>query len=577
MDIVFTPQGDTEYDLERILEESDISYWRWDAGYSSSTNLYDNELGQQYVGLVGTALIPTYSGNIESGASKIGNLIYDGKNINANSMQLSASFDCLGIKEVLRTRDDGRGNITVVENESVGQKWVIQPQFETPIPNFGPYTPHPISPAAGTVALPLYASASCARGIWHQFGVIPSSPKQGVFIEIADIPKNWLRNHWKVNLEDSMYNFHNSSTNGKVMSKRMKPLTDIIKFNTTKKRLGEYRDKMIVKEAIVAIPFVEESGGRAEDANEQRQSQKKFFNIPQTQRDSANPSRQGTTAGDSLDASGVSIRKTLQMAANYNFPPQFDPANPDVPLVAMYIFEFEYKFDRDDLNYMWQNLAPRDYQKMALEANSFAHVLGDNELLSADDVLENENLKWMVFKVKQKSGVSYDDLTISQAGQSAGNQIFERRNRGTPTTPRALKSDDDSYQVNYNWPYDFMSFVEMIKFDVEILYQDPELQAEEEDTSPEEDSSTSEEVAAAMEPVVKDTPPPDASEYNMAVTGDTASEDVDTVTEVIEEEVETSTTEAASSGCRADDDCGTGKKCQGYVSATELGTCVKSR
>ena len=29
----------------------------------------------------------------------------------------------------------------------------------------------------------------------------------------------------------------------------------------------------------------------------------------------------------------------------------------------MYFFEFEYELDKDDLSYIWQNIAPRNYKK----------------------------------------------------------------------------------------------------------------------------------------------------------------------------------------------------------------------
>jgi hypothetical protein len=57
----------------------------------------------------------------------------------------------------------------------------------------------------------------------------------------------------------------------------------------------------------------------------------------------------------------------------------------------MYFFEFEYEFDKDDLSYIWQNLAPRDYKKMEQKVQTAAHDLANNELLQAEDILENKN------------------------------------------------------------------------------------------------------------------------------------------------------------------------------------------
>jgi hypothetical protein len=37
---------------------------------------------------------------------------------------------------------------------------------------------------------------------------------------------------------------------------------------------------------------------------------------------------------------------------------------------------------------------------------------------------------------------------------------------------RDLKESTKGYQVEYNWPYDYLSFVEMINMDVEVLMDD---------------------------------------------------------------------------------------------------------
>lgn len=117
----------------------------------------------------------------------------------------------------------------------------------------------------------------------------------------------------------------------------------------------------------------------------------------------------------------------------------------------MYFFEFEYEFDKNDLSYIWQNLAPRDYKKMEQKIQYAAHDLANNELMQAEDILENTNLRWMVFKVKQRSMSKYENKIYRQAGT---------RGFDTPTS---------GYQVEYNWPYDYVSFVEMINIDAEIL------------------------------------------------------------------------------------------------------------
>ncbi len=126
----------------------------------------------------------------------------------------------------------------------------------------------------------------------------------------------------------------------------------------------------------------------------------------------------------------------------------------------MYIFEFNYSLDKDDLSYIWQNLAPREYQKITMTAETIAHNLGDSELLSADNLLNNDNMRWMVFKVKQRAQTDYTSLMIPQVGQASNGDLFN------------FDSTLNGYKVGFNWPYDYLSFVELIKVDAEVLYSD---------------------------------------------------------------------------------------------------------
>jgi hypothetical protein len=243
----------------------------------------------------------------------------------------------------------------------------------------------------------------------------------------------------------------------------MKALTDIVKFDidNTSKRLGELADSVTIKEAIVAVPY--STAVSTEDATltNYRQQSKTFFSIDRKKIDACLDSAIGSATGDSLDFAGESIRKLVQKMQRYNLPPQFDFINNlAIDPMAMYIFEFEYTFDKDDLSYIWQNLAPRNYQKITKTFASVAHPLAANELLEAEDIL-GENTRWMVFKVKQRSQVGYEDQITSQAGESANKgEVFDNPTKKSST-----------YPIEFNWPYDYVSFVESIKFDTEVLYR----------------------------------------------------------------------------------------------------------
>ena len=117
----------------------------------------------------------------------------------------------------------------------------------------------------------------------------------------------------------------------------------------------------------------------------------------------------------------------------------------------MYFFEFSYTFDKDDLSYMWQNLMPRNHEKGLFESATAEHTLGAEFPLEASDILNNPNMRWMVFKVKQRTQADYYDYVSKQAGSEK------------------IDRDDDS-PLQYNWPYDYCSIIEFAGIDTGVLF-----------------------------------------------------------------------------------------------------------
>ena len=453
VDLIFRPETGTTYDLERILSEVSGVYWRADPGPSTGSSDY---LGSNPV-LISSFGTASYSNAI--------NYIYSGHNINSNAMQISASINLFGVERVLQQEEDSFGNKLKSTNITAGKRWVIQPKFETPMLNFNDQGVRPITNAAGNLSLPTFASGAVPRGMWHQFGIMPDSPDKGVFMEIGDIPTDWLKNHYDVILNDTVYNNLDADT-GTGLYKKMQSLTDVAGFgrSSTAKRLGEIAESRTIKEAVVAVPYIVDSvEGVSKATGTFSSTRKSFVNIPQQRYQAALASEKGSSKGDSLDAAGESIRKLTQKMERYILPPQFDFLNnPAIDPIVMYIFEFEYKLDQDDLSYIWQNIAPRHYKKISFQYQSVAHELMDTELLSEANLVDNENLRWMVFKVKQKAQTNYYDLITPQAGQ-ASKDVF------------SFDDETSGYKLGFNWPYDYLSFVELIKIDAEVLFKQPSM------------------------------------------------------------------------------------------------------
>ena len=145
--------------------------------------------------------------------------------------------------------------------------------------NFNNLGIRPLTNADGNLTLPNYSSGSVPRGMWHQFGVVEPDENKGIFMEIGDIPKNWLKYHYEVRSNNSIYNKNNASANGAGMFKEILPLTDIIKFskNNTSKKLGQIKDNMTIKEAVVAVPYI--NNVECSDGSNLSFANKKFFSI----------------------------------------------------------------------------------------------------------------------------------------------------------------------------------------------------------------------------------------------------------------------------------------------------------
>ena len=466
VDFIFRPESGKEYTLEDILTETETVYWRADPGQLSGSN-----------GMGGKGVNPKliHSQFRFSSFFTSNSVIppYGGLLVNKNAMQLDSSLNLFGVERVPKKRKDKFGNTILDQNELAGKRWVIQPKWETPMLNFAN-----VKEENDNITYPTNFSESVPRGMWHQFGEIPADPNVGVFLEIGDIPNNWLKFHYDVISEESVYNNGYPVESGSTAYLDYQSLTDLFGFSrsqkkdSTKVRLGEIADKREVYEAVVAIPYIiEASEDYTGDNKKDAIDRKKFIDIPRPRFKAALKEREGSKDGDSLSIAGESIREMVQKMKRYVLPPQFDFINFDeIDPIVMYFFEFKYEFDKDDLSYIWQNLAPRDYKKITFQEASVAHDLMRNELLDEKDLMDNPNLRWMVFKVKQKATKDYYDLIPPQIKAARPTSLLDK-----------VETDKDDEYLQFNWPYDYLSFVELVKLDADVLYK------EEEEETPEED------------------------------------------------------------------------------------------
>jgi len=163
---------------------------------------------------------------------------------------------------------------------------------------------------------------------------------------------------------------------------------------------------------------------------------------------------------------GNTVKKLTRMMDKYVFPPKFDFINnSDVDPIAMYVFEFSALLDQDDLSHIWQNLPPKIGVTAVSSVSTISHELLSTELLrdisydSNDRIFDGaeggpvytgetlgKELRWMVFKVKQRAENDYN-LKVGK------------------TDIRTMPF------YSYNWPYDFCSIVELAQLEASVDFK----------------------------------------------------------------------------------------------------------
>ena len=454
-DILFQPSS-SFVSLDDILGDSKKVYWRFDK------------------------LTDGWGGASANNTHPYGNI-----NINKYSMQLSSSFNLFQkvIEPVAEFDKDGNP-IGVKPGTAENSTWVIQPKFETPMYNFADSGVHPIKASTGTLTVPTNNSESVTRGMWHQFGVIPTDPSRGIFLEVTEIPKDFINTRVPLFVSSAGDTDHSIDQNSSAYDDRnynsyygggrsIKSLLDVVTFKEKSVKLGQTANKKIVREAVVAVPFIEEAGSR------------KFFNIDKDLVSEAVKNPDSDLVGDS-------IKNLVDSMSRFVIPPTMDFLSfPDkVDPISMYIFEFEYEFTQNDLVHIWQNLMPPSGKIVKKAEAKVSHKLLLNEIFGnvSKETSEpiNDKLKWMVFKVKQKANTSYYSKVAGF--DTDADPRFKFAFQAGRASPLASAEE----QFGYNWPYDFFSLVELVKLESEIKFSPME-----EDIDPKLVIKTDEELVSA--------------------------------------------------------------------------------
>ena len=347
---------------------------------------------------------------------------------NELAMQIASSMNIFS-KGVLR-QDITEGGVTVETQFENKYRWIMQSKFECPTLNFNHHS-------HDTITMPSLATSSVPIGMWHQYGRLPQSTNEGIFLQVEELPENWIEGAlgMDANLTGS--------------------LLDLCGFSTDPIRVGEVKESKLIEEAVVAIPFIA-------DENYNR-----FFNLPKKD---VRKAIKGQT-----DQVGETISNLVTQQRKYVFPPQFDFVNfKNVDPIVMYVFEFSHSLSRQDLADIWQNLPPKVGLVHEVSTASISHELFAHEFFGKGAKLTNtknlqkvtdlskleDKIQWMVFKVKKRARNNYFE------------KMFDRNESGADITSEEIVATalGKRQKISYNWPYDFFSLVELIKIDAGIEF-----------------------------------------------------------------------------------------------------------
>ena len=365
------------------------------------------------------------------------------------------------------------------------------------------------------------AFLTASTGIWHQKGeTLSSADSTGYFLQIEDVPR---------------------AENAPGLAQKLGFNQDLEDNVAGLKRAKRYRSKVgpienrkLVKEAIVAIPYVIRED--AENRMEFIRFNDDYYDLALKNVQEIKKGAQNRVVSDAVrtiaqyrdflkdldiktktfqsDAPVNAIEYQLFMMEDYILPPQLDflktsadfQSDSALKPFMMYFFQFHASFNREDLANIWQNLYPKSASSTASPRYSYtnadllgrlrphddvsyvSHYLetaeftgrslcpGENPraLFSPED--NNNKTRWLIFKVKQRGESSLEKIRRLSIDPRESNvekleyvaSSKKSFTKGTiPTTLPGVRPDG-TQDLQFNWPYDYFSFVELIKLETKI-------------------------------------------------------------------------------------------------------------
>ena len=433
-------------------------------------------------------------------------------------------------------------------------RWCVMPKWECPALDFPSHINEKGAPVYNfSASVNVGEFNKSTQGMWHQYGSMPDKNK-GIYMYLKDIPTGESEEYDYVKIGTLQPSGpHAGLTTGETVKvkkipaitegREVKSLADLCGFHpdeiirqgmdyTKAKRLGELEDEgpnqKTMSEAILAIPFYEAKDrprlirvrapatALGPKIKEFRQQFTKFSLPP-------------VLANHLLDLLPQSYPRIPELVNPFG-PDELDAALPgtkELEAPVVYLMQHKINLSRQDLSDIWQGVMPSISQRFAMTLSSIDHYMpGDNveenmtqfpEVLKEQlrfeniprdghprydllDVVRNPDtegifpeIKWLIFKVKQKGcgsyaqliqeeifgeeGMGFEDmaamlgLTLEQARVMLGADSEAQHAK----TLYKMKHSLDS--PTYNWPYDNCSLIEVGKIATKFGFR-PDLKTE---------------------------------------------------------------------------------------------------
>ena len=518
VDVTFTAPASTKYTAKEILENSTFQYFNFNEVPSNATTNTNYKDSMSLSASVNLGIVATLKADNE--ATQI-----------EGSRYISENEDPKGIRvnTVQRTEESVRLD-----------RWVIQTKWETPVLDFAnvkvtalnlntnetqlvsgsPWKPrywdsyYTKEGARNVLGVTQGSFLTASTGMWHQKGALIGDTieniDKGYFLTVEDIPTSagpgLATKMGFINKDEE-----NTGAKGLRLAKNYR------------NRVGEIENNKLVKEAVVAIPYIvrEDLGNKIEfikfkdemyhEANvNYHEIKNELNNVPLS--DSLKTIEQYnefvqeyySKTRSHLSSSPLNaIEYQMFMMDDFILPPELDFRITGIDPYMIYFFQFHASFDKNDLANIWQNLSPQSSNsaakaryscpdrffkgrnKKVSDVSYVSHYLDTVDLVGTSlspvedpyklfsDRSSANKTRWLIFKVKQRGMADLEQVRKASIDPRTSNVETFEYVKESKSSKTIAKSPDNpgfksGYPLQFNWPYDYFSFVELIKLDAKI-------------------------------------------------------------------------------------------------------------